>query len=191
MSDIPSISIGSITGGQNNIGKTEIAGDQIQTNNFGNTLTPDTVLDTLTKELPPDVKDSVEKEVFAPIRREFKSLAAMPIAEAEAKKPGVMDKIQGFISGLSRYETVLPTIQKAALGFTEAALSTIAPPVGALVAGALGLIRAVKPSSTPAFPPKRNEPPSSGFGDGGFSPPKLPSGMASGFGSGFGNSGMQ
>ena len=37
MSDAPSISIGTITGGQNNIGKTEIAGDQVQNNHYGAT----------------------------------------------------------------------------------------------------------------------------------------------------------
>jgi hypothetical protein len=175
------------TGSGNNV---QIGNDNTQnvTQNFGNTLTPDVVIDKLTESLPPEDKEQVIKEVFGPLRHEFNALAAMPIADVEAQKPTIMGRIQGFVSNLSKYQTSLPTIQKMCLGFTEAALNTIAPPVGALVAGTLGLIRAIKPSSTPAFPPKR-EPPSSGFGEGGFSS-KPPSGSGSGFGSGF-NSGMQ
>lgn len=178
------------TGSGNNV---QIGNDNTQniTQNFGNSLTPDAVLDTLTEELPPEDKEKVEKEVFGPLRHEFKALAAMPVADVEAKKPTVMGKIQGLVSNLGKYQGILPTIQKACLGFTEAALSTIAPPVGAIVAGTLGMIRAMKPSSTQAFPPKRPEPSSSAFGDGGFSPPpKQPSAFGNGFGSGF-KSGMQ
>jgi predicted negative regulator of RcsB-dependent stress response len=142
MSDVPSISIGSITGGQNNIGKTEIAGDQVQNNHYaGEFKSADQVFEKLVEAVPEENREQVEAEVFSPLREEIRTLTAMPIAQAEEQKQSFLDRAKQLVSGLAPYSD---KINKVVLNIGEAALSSIAPPVGWFISGTLAAIRSLK-----------------------------------------------
>lgn len=134
MSDVPNISIGGISGGQNNIGKTEIAGDQTQTNNFGDALPP--VDDVVAK-----VAESLPEEVAAEWTEQIQPFAAMPIAQQQ--EPETMSKIMAIC------ETIRPhagTVWKNLAIFGATALETLATrnPVIA------GIVQVCKANTTPA-----------------------------------------
>lgn len=143
MSDIPSISIGSITGGQNNIGKTEIAGNQVQTNNFGHQLpTVERVLQAVAESLPEEVRQELVAEVIEPLQAEANLLSAMPPEEAEEKKPTVVERVMALCGKLAPYA---PMVQKSLVAFGEASLSAIAPPAGWIVGAILAAVKAAAP----------------------------------------------
>lgn len=142
MSDGPSISIGSISGGQNNIGKTEIAGDQVQTNHYADEFrNADQVFAKIAEAIPEQDREKVEDQVFEPLRQEIQALTAMPIAEAEQQKESFLDRARAIVVGLTPYAG---KINKVVLNIGEAALSAIAPPVGWFLSGTLAAIRSIK-----------------------------------------------
>lgn len=129
MSDAPSISIGTITGGQNNIGKTEIAGDQVQNNHYGGT-SPADVFEAVAKELPPEVvEDTVEP---------LQAMACMPIADLE--QPEAKEKASNLLERLTPYSS---QISKGLLAFGEASLTALASS-NPIIAGLIALCKAVK-----------------------------------------------
>lgn len=143
MSDIPSISIGSITGGQNNIGKTEIAGDQVQNNHYGQQVpTIAKVLSVVAESLPEAVREEMTTEVIQPIEEEAKLLAAMPPEEAEEKKPTVVERVTALCGKLAPYA---PAISKSLAAMGEASLVAIAPPASWIVGALVAAVRAAIP----------------------------------------------
>lgn len=141
--DTPSISIGTIAGGQNNIGKTEIAGDQVQNNNYGGQVpTFERVLEAVAGAIPESVREEFVADVIEPLQEEANLLAAMPPEEAEKKKATVVERVTKLCGKLAPYA---PTIQKSLLAFGEASLAAIAPPAGWIVGALLATVRAVKP----------------------------------------------
>lgn len=132
--DQPSISIGTVTGGQNNIGKTEIARDQTQTNNFGESLPEiESVVERIAESIPE------EKAKF--VIPEIQSLAAMPIAEQEL--PANFERIKAVCDSLKPYVSV---VAKNLAIFGATALETLAArnPVIA------GVVQVCKANSTAA-----------------------------------------
>jgi hypothetical protein len=147
MSDVPNISIGSITGGQNNIGKTEIAGDQVQTNNYGNQPPPlDLVLDAVAEAIPAEVRGELVEQVIEPIREKLVAVELLETEqEQEAAKPTLVDRVTGLASKLQPYA---PAITKALLAFGETSLMAIQPPAGWVASALLSAVRAMnKPES--------------------------------------------
>ena len=138
---------GNISGGQQNIGQTKIEGGQNQTNNYGSDKpTPEKVIATILDAVPEESKQVVD-EAMEPIRAEINALAAMPIAQAEAEKQTIMQRVATATTSLASAISAsgaAPKVQAAVLNFTEAGLSCIAPPVGWLIAGTLAAIRAIK-----------------------------------------------
>jgi hypothetical protein len=134
---------GNISGGQQNIGETNIQGGQNQTNNYAGQITADQVLNKLADAIPAEDRDKVEAEVFGPLREEIRTLTAMPIAQAEEEKQSFLDRAKSIVSGLAPYSE---KINKVALSIGEAALSSIAPPVGWFVSGVLAGVRALRES---------------------------------------------
>ena len=132
MSDAPSISIGSISGGQNNIGKTEIAGDQVQNNHYGAT-SPAAVFDEIAKVVPPEVvEDTVE-----PLR----ALACMPLSEQQTEP--IKAKAANLLERLLPYA---PAIGKGLAVFGEAALTAFASS-NPVIAGVVALCKSAKPGA--------------------------------------------
>lgn len=144
MSDVPSISIGSITGGQNNIGKTEIAGNQVQTNNYGNQPPPiDVVLDAVAESIPLEARAELVEQVIEPIREELASVELLvDKQEQEAAKPTLVERVTGLATNLKPYA---PTITKALLAFGETSLAAMQPPAGWVASALLAAMRSVKP----------------------------------------------
>ena len=132
MSDGPSISIGTITGGQNNIGKTEIAGDQVQNNHYGAT-TPDAVFEAVAAEVPPEVAE----DTVAPLQ----AMACMSVLEMET--PENKSKAANL---LERLVPFAPQIAKGLMTFGEAALSSLATR-NPIIAGVVAVCRSSKEQS--------------------------------------------
>lgn len=129
MSDAPSISIGTITGGQNNIGKTEIAGDQVQNNHYG-AASPEAVFEAVAKEVPPEVAE----DTVAPLQ----AMACMPLTDME--KPDIKSRAANLLQRLMPFA---PQIAKGLMTFTEAALSSLASR-NPIIAGVLAVCQSAK-----------------------------------------------
>lgn len=128
VSDGPSISIGTITGGQNNIGKTEIAGDQNQTNNYGGAPEPEQVFEAIAAELPAEVvEDTIEP---------LQQMAMQPIIQQE--QPETKANWSNLLERLIPYA---PQIGKGLATFGAAALASLANR-NPIVAGVMALCKA-------------------------------------------------
>jgi hypothetical protein len=137
MSDSPSFNFtNNVDGDGTNIAQGQ-AVTQTITQNFGNSVTPDQVVDAIAQAIPEPVRD----EVMEPIRAEIKQLAAVPVADVP--KETVLEKASKLAEKLIPYA---PQIGTRIAVFTEAALSTIAPPVGWLISGILATVRSVNGS---------------------------------------------
>lgn len=112
MSDTPNISIGSVSGGQNNIGKTEIAGDQIQ-NVSPQTVDLGEVVNTIEQGLP--------DEVAAATIPEIQAIAQLP-TETQ-RTPEVQKRILAVCDAVRPYAGV---VWKNLAIFSAAALKTLA-----------------------------------------------------------------
>lgn len=143
MSDTPSINIGTITGGQNNIGKTEIAGDQVQNNHYGALPSVDQVFDAVAESLPEEVADEMKAGVIEPLQK----LAAL--APEEQKSEDVKEQAEPLYQRLVPYA---PQITKGLLTFGEAALTSLASS-NPIVAGLLAVCKTVKTLQPPATAP--------------------------------------
>jgi hypothetical protein len=123
-------------------------------NNFsGAPLTGESVIDTLVAAVPKESQAELEQRVFGPLRHEIKTLAAMPVAQAESEKPTILSRMQSIITSM-RNSPSLQAVQKVGLNFSEAALGAIAPPVGWFISGTISAIRALKQD-----PPREIQPP--------------------------------
>lgn len=136
MSDVPNISIGGISGGQNNIGKTEIAGDQTQTNNYGDSLPP--VDDVVAK-----VAESLPAEVAADWSEQIKPLMALPIAQQE--EPETVSKLMAICEAIRPHAGV---VWKNLAVFGATALETLATR-NPIIAGIVQVCKSNQPQ-TPA-----------------------------------------
>lgn len=137
MSDVPSISIGSVTGGQNNIGKTDIAGDQNQTNYSSPVPTVSAVFAAVKeslKELPEADRDVFEEQVIQPLQ----AMANLPIAQQQ--EPTAMETAEAL---LARVKPFAGVIGKGLLAFGEASLTALASG-NPIVAGLIATTKAVQ-----------------------------------------------
>jgi hypothetical protein len=134
MSDIPSINIGNITGGQNNIGKTEIAGDQNQINNYGSVEpTVEEVLNQVEQALPEEPIE-IGGETFsrASIMPEMRQFAALPAEEQ--KSPDNESRMMRWLRVINEYR---PAVVRNLAVFGAGALEAFAagnPLVGGVLA---------------------------------------------------------
>lgn len=136
MSDRPNQTI-NFSGSGNNVQFGD-GNTQNITQAFGQTITPEKIVDEIAEAIPEDKRE----ELIEPIRAEIKALAAIPIADIP-KQQTVMDRASELASKLIPYA---PQIGARIATFTEAALSTITPPVGWLIAGVLATVRSVNGS---------------------------------------------
>lgn len=132
MSDVPNISIGSITGGQNNIGKTEIAGDQVQNNNYGAMVpTVDEVFSAIEKDLPEEEAGELKAAVLQPL---------MTLAQLSPKEQASEDVKEQAEPLYARLVPYVPQIAKGLATFGEAALTAVASS-NPIVAGLLAVCK--------------------------------------------------
>jgi hypothetical protein len=141
MSDGPSISIGSITGGQNNIGKTEIAGDQVQNNHYGSQpATLDRVLDAVVGAIPAESHDELMASVINPIKDELDAVASLPADDQPAHQTTLVERVTSLAENLRPYA---PAVCKALVAMGEASLVAIAPPAGWVVGALVAAVKAM------------------------------------------------
>lgn len=140
MSDTPNISIGSVTGGQNNIGKTDIAGDQNQTNNYGGTsITFEQFIQAIKEQLPVEQLEQVQSEVLDPLC----DIAAEPEPDSEQDRVTLKARIMAIVEKLEPYT---PYIRKTIAAFAEGALLAV-PGAGlawgakCIIAGCIEVVR--------------------------------------------------
>lgn len=110
----------------------------------GPAVTADVVIQELQQAVPEESREQMEAEVFAPLRTEIQTLAAMPIADAEAQKQSFCDRATSYVAKLAPFAD---KVRKPALSFLETGLGCIAPPVGWFVAATLAAVRDLKQSA--------------------------------------------
>lgn len=113
-SEQPSISIGTVTGGQNNIGRTEIAGDQNQTNNYGDMI-------PAVAEVIDKVVEALPNEIAEPLRHEIVGIASLPPEDQTLKETA--DKIMAICNKIKPYAGA---VGKNLAIFSATALETLA-----------------------------------------------------------------
>lgn len=134
-----SLNIGSITGGQNNIGKTEIQGGQHQTVNHGDvTITFEEIVKTIREEIP-------EGELidFNDVMQPLEDVANEELPASEEEKVSLKEKIFAMAERLGPF---VPHIRKSIAAFGEGALgklasSSLPPPSSWVVAGVIEICR--------------------------------------------------
>lgn len=133
------LNIGSITGGQNNIGKTEIQGGQHQTVNHGDTtITFSAIVEKIREEIP-------EGELV-----DFEAVM-VPLEEAAAgeEPTSEQDRVttkEWIFEQVAKLGPFVPHIRKSIAAFGEGALGKLAagalPPPGSwIVAGVIEICR--------------------------------------------------
>jgi hypothetical protein len=132
MSERPQQTI-NFTGAGNNVQFGDNNTQNIQ-QSFGQSVTPEAIVDEIAEAVPEDVR----AEIVEPIRAEIKALAAIPIADMPKER--VAERAATLAEKLLPYA---PAICKRVAVFTEAALATIAPPVGWLISGVLATVRSM------------------------------------------------
>jgi len=124
----------SVTGGQANIGETNIEGGQNQNNSGGGPITISDFLGAIKAELPEAEQARVEVEILAPLRE----AAAQPEPTNEQDRTTLKARIYGYLSQLEPYT---PYIRKTLAAFAEGALSAIPPPASWVIAGCVEVVR--------------------------------------------------
>lgn len=113
-----------------------------QTQNIsGGGLTASQLFEAIRKELPPDVVDDIDQPVMAPLQAIAETVAVEPATLTETT--GETEHKEQAQSLINRLVPFAPVIQKVALSFGEAALSTLCQN-NWVVAGLLAAVRAVK-----------------------------------------------
>lgn len=139
--DSPNINIGQVTGGQNNIGKTEIHGDQVQHNTYGDvSITFEQVMQSLAEAIPDEgERGIVEQDIIQPLRE----IADQQEPKTEQERLTLKDRIMSLTEMLKPY---LPEVRKAIAAFGDGALGKLAsgalpPPASWVVAGVIEICR--------------------------------------------------
>lgn len=139
MSDSPNIQIGSITGGQNNIGKTEIAGDQVQNVSGGSVLTAEMFFDAIaaeTRQLPEVQRSVVHDGAVEPLKE---------LATAGQSTSTINSSVKE--STFTKYLDILrphaALIVKCVAAFGEASLAALAAR-NPIVAGVVAVAKEVR-----------------------------------------------
>lgn len=133
MSEGPSINIGSITGGQNNIGKNEIAGDQVQHNAGSEPVTIEQFTHALEKAegLPDEIRNETIPDIHA----------IANLSSDEQQKFIDTDKWMTMAEKIRPYAT---SIGKSVAVFGAAALKALASK-NPIVAGVMAVCEQQKP----------------------------------------------